>query len=102
MMAVIEIASKQYKVEEGQELTVEKLDVKEGESLTFDKVLVFNDDKETLVGNPYVSGKKVTAKVKTHGRNKKVWGIKHKAKKRYKMKFGHKQPNTTIQIEKIA
>lgn len=102
MMAVVEIAKKQYRVEEGLEFSVEKLDAKEGETLTFDTVLVFDDGKEALVGNPYVSGKKVTAKIVSHGRNDKVWGIKHKAKKRYKVKFGHKQSNTTIKIEKIA
>jgi len=102
MMAVIEIGGKQYRVKEEQEFSVEKIDAKEGDALTFDKVLVFDDGKEVLVGSPYVSGKKVTAQVVKHGRNDKVWGIKHKAKKRYKMKFGHKQPNTTIQIEKIA
>lgn len=102
MIAVIEIGGKQYRVEEGQKFSVEKLDAEEGKAIIFDKVLVFHGDKEILVGAPYVSGKKVTAKIIAHGRNKKVWGIKHKAKKRYKMKFGHKQPNTTIQIEKIG
>ena len=102
MLAIIETGGKQYVVREGEELRVEKLEVQEGEKVTFDKVLLSGEGEKVALDEKTLSGKTVTATVTSQGRDKKVWGMKHKAKKRYKMKFGHKQPHTMVKIEKIA
>ncbi|MRG88229.1 50S ribosomal protein L21 [Salinibacillus xinjiangensis] len=100
MYAIIETGGKQLKVEEGQELFIEKLGAEAGESVTFDKVLVVGGE-ETKVGAPYVEGAKVTAKVDKEGRGKKITVFKYKPKKNYKRKQGHRQPFTKVTIEKI-
>ncbi|KYD11236.1 MAG: 50S ribosomal protein L21 [Caldibacillus debilis] len=100
MYAIIETGGKQYKVEEGREIVVEKLDAGEGETVTFDKVLLVKGDS-LKVGNPYVEGAKVTGKVEKHGRAKKIIVFKYKPKKNYRKKQGHRQPFTRIRIEKI-
>jgi large subunit ribosomal protein L21 len=101
-LAVVQIGGKQHIVHEGDVIRVEKLDASEGDTLVFDTVMLMSSEKKTTVGMPIVSGAKVEVSVVSHGRDKKVWGIKHKAKKRYKMKFGHKQPHTMIRVERIA
>jgi len=100
MYAIIETGGKQYKVEEGREIVVEKLDAGEGETVTLDKVLLVKGDS-LKVGNPYVEGAKVTGKVEKHGRAKKIIVFKYKPKKNYRKKQGHRQPFTRIRIEKI-
>ncbi|SIS36656.1 50S ribosomal protein L21 [Salimicrobium flavidum] len=100
MYAIIETGGKQVKVEEGQEVYVEKLDAADGESVTFDKVLFVGGDN-TKVGAPFVDGATVTAKVDKHGRQKKITVFKYKAKKNYKRKKGHRQPYTKVVIDKI-
>ena len=100
MFAIIETGGKQVKVEEGQEIFVEKLDVNEGDSFTFDKVLFVGGDA-VKVGAPTVEGASVTAKVEKQGRGKKITVFKYKAKKNYKRKQGHRQPYTKLTIEKI-
>ena len=100
MFAIIETGGKQIKVEEGQEIFVEKLDVNEGDSFTFDKVLFVGGDS-VKVGSPVVEGASVTAKVEKQGRGKKITVFKYKAKKNYKRKQGHRQPYTKLTIEKI-
>jgi len=102
MLAIIKTGGKQYKVAEGDKIKVEKLEGEDGAKITFDEVLLVGDEKDVKVGTPLVAGAKVEATIVEQGRHKKVWGIKHKAKKRYKVKFGHKQMFTLIQITKIA
>lgn len=102
MIAIIKTGGKQYKVAEGSKVKVEKLDVEEGKKVTFKEVLFVGDEKDVEVGTPLVKGKKVTGKVLSQARHDKVWGIKHKPKKRYMLKFGHKQPYTEVEIEKIG
>jgi large subunit ribosomal protein L21 len=102
MLAVIKTGGKQYKVAEGDKIKIEKLDLEDGVKVSFDEVLFLGDEKGVKIGTPFISGTTVVATVLGQGRHKKVWGIKHKAKKRYKMKFGHKQMYTEVQIEKIA
>ncbi|SHE47667.1 LSU ribosomal protein L21P [Seinonella peptonophila] len=101
MYALIETGGKQYRVEENQVLTVEKLDVSEGDTITFDKVLLVNNNGEINVGTPLVANAKVTAKIVKHGRGKKIIVFKYKPKKNYKRKKGHRQPFTQVQIEQI-
>ncbi|MCT2537962.1 50S ribosomal protein L21 [Aquibacillus koreensis] len=100
MYAIIETGGKQLKVEEGQEIFVEKLEGEEGSSVTFDKVLFVGGD-DVKVGAPYVDGASVTAKVEKQGRQKKITVMKFKAKKNYHRKQGHRQPYTKLTIEKI-
>ncbi|MDY7223557.1 50S ribosomal protein L21 [Halalkalibacterium halodurans] len=100
MYAIIETGGKQVKVEEGQEIYIEKLDAEAGESVNFDKVVLVGGD-DVKVGAPYVEGASVTAKVEKHGRGKKIIVFKMKAKKNYRRKQGHRQPYTKVVIEKI-
>lgn len=102
MIAVIKTGGKQYVVEEGMTLNVEKLDLEAGKTIDFDAMLVA-DEKGTdvKVGTPS-TGAKVTASVLEQGRDKKVSVIKYKSKSRYRRNVGHRQPFTKIKIEKIA
>lgn len=102
MFAVIKTGGKQYKVAEGDVIKIEKLDVEEGKTVKFDEVLFVGDDKDVKVGTPTVGGASVEGKVTEQSRHAKIWGIKHKAKKRYKLKFGHKQYYTAVEITKVA
>ena len=96
MKAVIETGGKQYTVEVGTVLYVEKLDVETGKLIKFDKVLIV-DDK---IGTPYLDAT-VTAKVEKHGKNKKIKVFKYNQKKNYHRTQGHRQPYTKLVIEKI-
>ncbi len=101
MLAIIKTGGKQYLVQEGDKIKVEKIDEKEGAKITFKEVLFKGDEKKVELGAPLLKDSQVEAKIVKQTRNKKVWGIKHKAKKRYKVKFGHKQPITEVEILKI-
>ncbi len=101
MLAIIKTGGKQYKVEKGDKIKIEKIKGKEGDKVIFEEVLLLGDDKKIKVGNPLVKAAKVEAKILKQTKNKKVWGIKHKPKKRYKVKFGHKQLATEIEITQI-
>ncbi|MFD1362928.1 50S ribosomal protein L21 [Lentibacillus salinarum] len=100
MYAIIETGGKQIKVTEGQEVYVEKVTADTDESVTFDKVLFVGGD-DVKVGEPYVDGATVTAKVEKHGRQKKIDVFKYKPKKNYSRKQGHRQPYTKLVIDKI-
>lgn len=101
MFAIIETGGKQYKVNEGDIIFIEKLDAAEGENVTFDKVLAVSADNGLKVGTPTVEGAKVSAKVLRNGKAKKVYVMKYKAKKNEKKKIGHRQPYTKVQIASI-
>ncbi len=101
MYAVIETGGKQYRVQEGDTLFIEKLSADEGEQVVFDKVIAVSKDDSLNVGNPTVSGATVTAKILGHGKSKKIIVFKYKSKKHYRRKQGHRQPYTKVQIEKI-
>ncbi len=100
MYAIIETGGKQMKVEEGQEIFIEKVAADQDETVTFDKVLFVGGD-DVKVGAPYVNGASVTAKVAKHGRQKKITVFKYKPKKNYHRKQGHRQPYTKLVIDKI-
>ncbi len=100
MYAIIETGGKQYKVEQGDVVFVEKLGVQEGETVTFDNVLVVGGDS-VKVGAPYVEGASVTATVAKNGKNKKIIVYKYKPKKGYHKKQGHRQPYTKVEITAI-
>ncbi|MEX2104631.1 MAG: 50S ribosomal protein L21 [Bacilli bacterium] len=101
MYAIIETGGKQYKVQEGDVLYIEKLEAVEGDAVNFDKVLFISNENGVTVGIPLVSGASVSAKVEKNGRAKKVLVYKYKAKKNYRRKQGHRQPYTKVTIEKI-
>lgn len=100
--AVIKTGGKQYLVEEGQYVKVEKLDIEEGKTLTFDEVLFTSTDKTVNLGNPTLKGAKVEVEVMAQARHPKVTGVKMKAKKRNRKYFGHKQPYTELKVTKIT
>ena len=102
MFAIIETGGKQYKVNEGDIIFVEKLDVNAGDTVTFDRVKAVSTGDDFKVGAPTVEGATVTANVIANGKGKKIYVIKYKAKKNEKKKIGHRQPYTKVQIEKIV
>jgi len=103
MIAVIQTGGKQYLVQEGQEIEVEKLPLEEGATIQFEALLVSDEEgTKTQVGTPTVSGAKVSAIVMAQDRSEKVSVIKYKRKVRYRRNVGHRQPFTRIKIEKIA
>ncbi|HZK01669.1 MAG TPA: 50S ribosomal protein L21 [Anaerovoracaceae bacterium] len=102
MYAVVKTGGKQYKVSEGDIISVEKLPVSEGEKVVLDKVLLYSDGNELKVGNPYIDGMKVEADVIGGGKGPKIVVFKFKAKKNYRKKQGHRQPYTMLKISSIA
>ncbi|OJU08175.1 MAG: 50S ribosomal protein L21 [Clostridiales bacterium 43-6] len=103
MYAIIETGGKQYKVEKGDFIYIEKLDVNEAEAVTFDKVLAVYDDKKGLkVGTPVVKGTVVQGTVVKNGKGKKLTVFTYKPKKGEKRKLGHRQPYTKVEITNIG
>ncbi|WP_438444314.1 50S ribosomal protein L21 [Gorillibacterium sp. sgz5001074] len=101
MYAVIETGGKQYKVQQGDVLYIEKLNANEGDVVKFDRVLLVSKEDGLVVGSPLVAGASVSAKVEKHGKDKKIIVFKYKPKKNYRKKQGHRQPYTKITIEAI-
>ncbi|MCI5880142.1 MAG: 50S ribosomal protein L21 [Bacillales bacterium] len=97
MKAVIETGGKQYYVEEGTVLYVEKLDVEPSKEVVFDKVLMVNG----VPGNPYLENIQVKGTVIKHGKQKKIKVFKYNPKKKYRKTQGHRQPYTKVEITKI-
>ena len=102
MYAIIKTGGKQYRVNEGDILKVEKLTTPEGEKLDIDQVLAISNDEGLNVGQPYLENAKVEATVLEHGKNKKVTVFKYKPKSRQRTKTGHRQPFTRIRIDSIT
>ncbi len=102
MLAIIKTGGKQYKVAVGDKIKIEKLEGEAGTVIKFEEVLFIGDEKDVKIGTPMIAGAIVEGTLVEQGRHKKVWGIKHKPKKRYKVKFGHKQLYTEVEITKIA
>ena len=98
MLAVIKTGGKQYTVEPGKKIKIEKLPVDEGKDVVFDQVLLVENKDKTEIGNPFVEGAQVTGKVLKHDKTKKVVVFKFKAKKRQKTKRGHRQNYTEVEI----
>ncbi|MDK2866757.1 MAG: large subunit ribosomal protein [Clostridiales bacterium] len=101
MYAIIKTGGKQYKVAQGDEIFVEKLNVTEGETVEFDEVLAVSTEEGLQVGSE-VAGAKVTASVVKNGKGPKVIIFKYKSKKDYRKKQGHRQPYTKVKIETIS
>ena len=102
MYAIIETGGKQYKVKEGMIIEIEKLPVEADQKYSFEQILLISDgDKNISIGQPYVEGASVDAKVLAQGKDKKVVIFKYKRKTNYNRKTGHRQPLTRLQIEEI-
>jgi large subunit ribosomal protein L21 len=101
MYAIVEMAGQQFKVAKDQKVFVHRLPGKEGDKVTFDKVLLLDDGKVTI-GAPAIEGAAVTAKILSHLKGDKVIVFKKKRRKGYRVKNGHRQAFTEIQIESIA
>lgn len=101
MYAIIQTGGKQYRVQEGDVLFVEKLNAEVDSNVELTEVIAVSKDGGLVVGSPVVEGAKVVAKVLKQGKAKKVIVFKYKPKKDFRKKNGHRQPYTKLQIEKI-
>ncbi|MDP2864288.1 MAG: 50S ribosomal protein L21 [bacterium] len=101
MLAIIKTGGKQYLVKPGDKIKIEKIDKKEGSEITFNEVLLLEKGKKMDIGCPLIKGAKVIGKILSQGKGKKVIIFKYKPKTRYKVKKGHRQPLTEIEITKI-
>ena len=102
MYAIIETGGKQYKVQKGDVLKIEKLSAQEGELVEVAQVLAVIDEKKVSLGKPLVQGAKVVLKVLEQGKGDKIIVYKYKPKKSYHKTQGHRQPYTKVIVEKIA
>ncbi len=102
MYAIIRTGGKQYRAEPGKTLRIPSLDVEPGQSVTFDDVLLGADGDQIKVGAPGVSGAAVTAEVVRHGKGEKIIIFKHKRRKNYRRKQGHRQKFTEVRVNEIS
>ncbi len=102
MYAVITTGGKQYRVEQGDVLRVEKLNAQEGDTVDFDNVLMLGKGDDVSIGTPYVEGGKVSAEVRAHGRADKIEIVKFKRRKHYRKQMGHRQSYTELVIKEIS
>jgi len=101
MYAVVATGGKQYRVEEGETLRVEKLAGEVGSPIAFDKILIFSDGENVKIGQPDVDGVTVHGQIVAQGKSKKILVFKYKRRKGYRRKQGHRQPFTAIRIDRI-
>lgn len=101
MLAVIKTGGKQYRVSPKDKLKIEKLDIEEGKEVVFDNVLLIENGKDIAIGQPLIKGATVVGKVLKQDRYDKVMTYKYKSKKRYKVKKGHRQSFTEVEIVDI-
>ncbi len=100
--AIIKTGGKQYRIESGNTLKIEKLPAPtKGNEIVFDEVLLIDDGKTTTIGTPFIKGAVVKAEFEGEGRNKKVITIKYKNKTRYRRSKNHRQPFTKVKIGEV-
>lgn len=102
MYAIILTGGKQYRIQEGDVLSIQSLEGAEGDVIELGQVLLVGGEGEPTIGTPLVEGARVQAKILEHGRDKKKIIFRYKNKNRYRVKKGHRQPHTRVQIESIA
>ncbi len=102
MYAVVKTGGKQYRVQKGDVIYVEKLDVEADQTITLEEVLAVGEDGKVTVGAPFVAGAKVTGRVVKNGKGKKINIITYRPKKGSARRVGHRQPYTKIEITEIA
>ncbi|MCF4113661.1 MULTISPECIES: 50S ribosomal protein L21 [Dethiosulfovibrio] len=101
MYAIIETGGKQYRVQPGDELKIEKLAIEENDQVSFDKVLLVGSENDVKVGTPHVEGVSVKGTVLSNGKNKKLIVFKYKNKTKYRRFRGHRQPFSLVRIDSI-
>ena len=101
MYAIIRTGGKQFRAEPGKTLRIPSLAIEPGQSVTFDEVLLGASDNDVKVGAPLVGGAAVTAEVVRHGRGEKITIFKHKRRKNYRRKLGHRQGFTEVRVNEI-
>jgi large subunit ribosomal protein L21 len=101
MYAVVKSGGKQYRVQEGQTVRIEKIDGEVGKSVQLGNVLMFSDDENVSVGQPALDSVTVNAHIVAQDRSRKIIVFKYKKRKRYRRKQGHRQPFTAIKIDSI-
>jgi large subunit ribosomal protein L21 len=101
MYAVIKTGGKQYRVNAGERIKVEKLVAEVGDTVTLDQILMVSDGEKTTIGSPIIKGATVKATVVSHGRGDKVMIFKFRRRKHYRKTQGHRQSFTEIKIEAI-
>ena len=102
MFAIVNIAGKQYRVAEGDQIKVALLDTEAGKKIKFEDVLLADDGKKVQVGKPTIKGMSVSGTVLDHGRDRKVIVFKKKRRKVFRRKNGHRQDFSLVQIDKIS
>lgn len=102
MYAVIKTGGKQYRVEPGGEVKVEKIPGDVGDEVTFDKVLLTSDGDTVRIGKPYLENARVVGRLSRHGRNRKILVFKYKKRKGYRRKRGHRQDFSLVKIMDIV
>lgn len=102
MYAVIATGGKQYRVQKGDQIKVEKLAGEPGDKVVFDQVLLLADGEDVSIGTPYIDGSKVTGEVQEQARAKKIEIIKFKRRKHHMKHMGHRQHYTQVKITKIS
>jgi large subunit ribosomal protein L21 len=100
-LAVIKTGGKQYLVYPGQKIKIEKIEKKEGEEIFFDNVLLIKKGEKIEIGKPLIKGARVRGRIIKQGKGKKITVLKYKPKTRYKVKKGHRQPFSEVEILKI-
>jgi large subunit ribosomal protein L21 len=101
MYAIVETGGKQYKIQPGEVLRVEKLPGNVGDPVAFDKVLMLGTDDDVRVGTPMVDGARVTGRIVNQDKGRKIVIFKFKRRKGYRLKKGHRQLFTAVQIDAI-
>jgi large subunit ribosomal protein L21 len=101
MYAVVATGGKQYRVEEGEIIRIEKLTGQVGDQVAFDQVLMIGDGENVRIGQPVVEGATVKASIVEQGKNKKILVFKYKRRKRYRRKQGHRQQFTAVKVNAI-
>ena len=102
MFAVVDVAGQQLKVSPSEKMYVPRLDEKIGDTVTFDRVLLVANDKDVKIGNPVVKGASVKAKILAHTKDETVIVFKKKRRKGYRLRRGHRQQYTEIEITHIG
>ncbi len=101
MYAIVNTGGKQYKIQQGDVLRVEKIPGEVGSPVSFDKVLMFSDGENVNIGRPVIDNVAVRGHIVDQGKNKKIIVFKYKRRKRYRRKLGHRQQYTAIKIDSI-
>ncbi len=101
MYAIIKTGGKQYKVQQGDTLKIEKLQGKEGNEIQFNDVLMYSDGDEITLGEPVIENAMVKAHILDQGKNKKIIVFKYKRRKGYRRTKGHRQDYTAVKIDSI-